>query len=115
MNLDVALQEALLAALNSPEGQRALRRAIGQSQAPTTADDQAYTVAQVAQLSGFTHDTVVGHITSGNLRAYKPTGCREWRIRRADFRAWLTGAGENPVEQLDPDQVAQKMLARGGR
>jgi len=111
MSLDVAMQEALLAALNSPEGQRALRRAIGQAEAHAGADDQAYTVSEVAKLSGFTKDTIAGHIAGGNLRAYKPRGAREWRIRRADFHAWLTDAGERS-DSLDPDQVAEEMLRR---
>ena len=113
MSLDTAIHQALLAALNSPEGQKALRRALEQDGGTHGGDDQTYTVAQVAELGGYSPETIVGHIISRNLLAYKPRGCREWRIRREDFRAWLCG-GDEQVEQEehDPEVVAKAMLAR---
>jgi excisionase family DNA binding protein len=117
MNLEVAIRAAVVEALQSPEALEALRQglALARPAAEPAIEgdaDRAYTVGRVAELSGYTPETIVGHITGGNLRAYKPKGCREWRVRREDYRAWLTDSkdGEDP-EARDPNEVARRMLA----
>jgi len=113
MSLDVAIQAALVRALESAETRDALRRALEPLRSVSTEpDDQAYTVAEVARLSGYTTDTILERISTRDLPAYKPKGCREWRIRREDYRAWLAGGDVAGQEQNDPDEVARQMLAR---
>jgi len=114
MSLDAAIQTALVRALASPETRDALRRALEPLRtAHSEPDDQAYTVADAARLSGYATDTILERISSRDLAAYKPKGCREWRIRRQDFRAWLVGGGVGAeADHLDPDEVAREMLAR---
>jgi hypothetical protein len=119
MTLEAAIQAAVVEALQSPEALEALRRALELARPaaaePVTGDDvdRAYTVAHVAELSGYAADTIVGHITGGNLRAYKPRGCREWRVRRVDYLAWLAGGSdEDAGEDKDPETVARMMLRR---
>jgi excisionase family DNA binding protein len=118
MNFEAAIRAVVVEALQSPEALEALRRGLALARPaaePATGGevDRAYTVAQVAELSGYAPDTIVGHITGGNLRAYKPKGCREWRVRGEDYRAWLTDSkdGEDP-EVRDPNEVARRMLGR---
>jgi hypothetical protein len=115
MSMETAVREALVAALNSPEGQGALRRALGEARS-TAGEDQTYAVAKVAELSGYTPETILQRIIDGDLAAHKPKGCREWRIRRVDYLSWLTNGNGKQENDLDPDEVAKKMLsARGAR
>jgi len=113
MSLDAAIQTALVRALESPETREALRRALEPLRTVQgEPDDQSYTVGEAARLSGYTTDTILERISSHDLAAYKPKGCREWRIRRQDFRAWLAGGDVTGREQIDPGEVARQMLAR---
>jgi len=118
MSVEEAIREAVVEALRSHAGQEALRRALEQVHVHGEVihhdDDQAYTVAQVAALSGYAADTILERISDRDLTAYKPTGCREWRIRRQDYRAWLTGRdqGDDVDLDLDPEAVARKMLSK---
>lgn len=112
MSVDEAIRAAVVDALNSPEGRAALRRALDETRPAAEPDaDRAYSVAEVAELSGYAVETILGHIASGALQATKPKGCREWRVRRADYRAWLEGGEPEEADSLDPDEVARKMLA----
>jgi excisionase family DNA binding protein len=115
VSVDAAIREALVAALGSPEGQAAIRRAVVGERPSTSGDDRAYSVAQVAERSGFSTETILQHIADGNLRGTKPRGCREWRVRAEDFRAWLDGGDEHVDEQKDPEAVALAMLAGRSR
>ena len=47
------------------------------------------------------------------LRAFKPRGCRDWRVLREDFRAWITAsATERDAAELDPDEVPPAGMPR---
>jgi excisionase family DNA binding protein len=114
MSLEEAIKAAVVEALKSVEAREALRQtaAVQTSvRAGPEVDDKAYTVAEVAELSGYKPKAILERIDAGDLVATKPIGCREWRIRRADYRTWLAG-GEH--ESRDPDDVVRSMLA-GGR
>jgi hypothetical protein len=117
MSLDAAIVAAVVEALQTPEARDALRRAVERPAAKEPEDDdRAYTVAQVAELSGYTPATILERISARDLLAYKAKGCREWRIRRPDYRAWLinrTDGDEKPGGEMDPDEVAMKMLSTG--
>jgi len=115
MSLDAAILTAVVEALHSPEAREALRHALEGLGGEPQDDDRAYTVAEVAELSGYGTAAILERISSCDLPAHKPKGCREWRIRRQDYRAWLTNCGDDVDEEpgeLDPDEVARKMLKR---
>jgi excisionase family DNA binding protein len=60
------------------------------------------TVAQVAEIAGFTRDTVRHAIADGRLRASKPPGTQQWRILPDDLEAWFVGGVTQPVISAPP-------------
>lgn len=70
----------------------------------------AVSVSRAAELSGYTHETILARINDGQLRATKPGGSREWRILVDDLRRWLASeSGEKVV--LDNKSEARKIVA----
>lgn len=59
--------------------------------AVTIIGDQVMSVADVARESGFHPETIYKALHSGALRGHKPgrSPRARWKIRRADFEAWL--------------------------
>jgi excisionase family DNA binding protein len=82
-----------------------------------TSPDSWLSVAQAAKLGAFEPGTIADHIERGNLPAAKPKGSREWRIRLADFRAFM-GWQKQP-DAVDIDRSVRHILGRapggGGR
>lgn len=115
MSVDQAIRAALLEVLRSPEGQAAIRNAVGRPEAapaPAPADD-CYTVEQAAHLAQLNQQTVRKKCRDGEFDAYHPGGGRGWRIVKTSFHAWLRkeqpetdGAGE-----VDIDAEARKIAS----
>lgn len=61
--------------------------------AVTVLGDRLMSVADVARESGFHPETIYKALQAGDLRGTKPgrSPRARWRIRRADFQAWLNG------------------------
>ncbi len=82
--------------------------------APTSttgaASELAVSVARAAELSGYTHETILARINEGQLHATKPGGSREWRILVDDLRRWLASESSEKVV-LDNKSEARKIVA----
>lgn len=112
--IDQAIRRALLDVLRSPEGQAAIRSAVATS-APATAAPATpalsasdyLSVGECARVSGKTLDTIRHHIADGRLRAAKPTGSREWSVRREELDRWMEGRTGNRSD-IDLDALARE-------
>lgn len=78
----------------------------------------------VCQETGFSENTVTKWLRAGTLTADKWPGSREWRIRRADFDAFMRSRSEPgaalAAEPAQPEQlrrvlasIGEKVKARG--
>lgn len=109
--IDQAIQHALLEVLRSPEGQAALRRALASDRrdvatiVPISSD--YLSVSECAKISGKTPDTVRRHIDAGDLPASKPSGSREWAVKKSDLDRWLAGSTKN-VANDELEQLARR-------
>lgn len=85
MSLEEAI-EAIVEAKTKPLLER-IEQLEAACRAPS--DDDLLTMAEACELASMSEKTITARIQSGDLVAFKPKGSREYRIRRADLRAWL--------------------------
>jgi len=118
MSFEETLREQMIAALQSPEGQAAIRSACSAS-TPVPAPVPRLPAGRLkirhaAQLAGNMHpDTLRRAIKAKKLRAQKPAGSREWLIDARDLQCWLSG--EKSAVPVDIRGELEKSLrhARG--
>jgi excisionase family DNA binding protein len=55
------------------------------------------TVDQVAEITGYSRDTIRGAIRDGHLRASKPSGTQQWRVLHEDLAGWFQGGVLGPA------------------
>ena len=56
--------------------------------------DSFLTVNEISKLLKVERDSVVRWIRTGRLRAFKPGNGRFWRVKRADFQAFVRGGAD---------------------
>jgi excisionase family DNA binding protein len=118
MNLDAAMREALIAALQSPEGRAAIRAAVvdaipepAPAPIPLHSPEEEISLKEASRLSGYSVDTLRRWIENGKLAAHK--GAKEWRVKRGDLTA-ACGKPGTALSALDIQEEARKIRA-GGR
>ncbi len=116
--LDAALRAAIVAALQSPEGQAAIRAAVAEA-VPAPAPpielpldpNEEISLSEASRLSGYSVETLRRWIKENTLPARK--GAKEWRVRRGDLNATV-GKPSGPASLVDIREEVRKIRA-GGR
>lgn len=117
-SLDLALRAAIVAALESPEGQAAIRAAVAEA-VPAPAlpielprdENEEIPLSAACREKGYSVETLRRWIREGKLHARK--GAKEWRVRRGDLNAAL-GKPSGPASVVDIREEVAKIRA-GGR
>jgi excisionase family DNA binding protein len=111
--VQAAVQGALLEHESRLRG--IIREEIARSiQAPrrlTSNDDDVLTTAEAAVEAKCSEKTIRKACRNGALKATKPVGMSDWRVRVGDLRVWIAG-GQTTKSGRDPEREGRAMAAR---